>query len=748
MRAADLLSVLPDVLALTVGADHVVEALGPSGRRLFGAAVRPGHRLREALPAGELVAALDAAFRSGETSVVPKGAVVAGADGVAHESGAVSCSPVSDGPGRISGVLLRVLPGDVDDEEPSRSRARGFQRLTEQLSSAATPADIGRLTATTAAALIGADACAVYARIEGAESVAALHHAGWPDDTAGRFRRIPLQRGRPLSDAVLTGHAVWIEDAEQWRVRYPDMAPVGVSGGHQATACLPLRVEDRDLGAAVFSFYRARTFDLAEREFLLAVAALCAQALDRARLYTAEHEARANAERERDRMSFLAQASRLMEAPLSVEERLRQLADLAVRGIADWSAVHFVRGTHVDRVAVAHLDPAKVAFVEELERRYPPDPTAPGSAIEVSRTGVPVLMSDIPDELLVASAQDETHLELMRAIGMRSAIVMPLLVRGRSLGALTLVQAESGERFTTDDLTFVGQLAATAALALDNAALYERQRTVAHTLQTALLPTELPEVPGVGCAGRYRPPSPHLTDVYVGGDLYDVHEDPERGRWALTVADVCGKGPQAAALTALIRYTVHAEVGHGLGPAEVLQKVNEAILRHHGGARTRFATMVHASLTVGAADVVIRLVNGGHPPGLVLRGDQVESLVVPGRLIGVYPDLDLPEVEVRLAPGDTLLLYTDGITEARGPQGFYGSERLEALVASLAGQDADAVADGILAEVSAFQEGRLRDDIALLVVQAGDHASSASSWWVRCSGSGPVEVARDAARDR
>ena len=747
MRASDLLSVLPDALALTVGADHVVQALSPRGREMFGPAVRPGHPLREALPAGELVAALDAAFRSGETSVVPKGAGVAGADGVAHGSGAVSCSPVGDGPGRISGVLLRVLPGDVDDEEPSRSRARGFQRLTEQLSSAATPADIGRLTATTAAALIGADACAVYARIEGAESVAALHHAGWPDDTAGRFRRIPLQRGRPLSDAVLTGGPVWIEDAEQWRVRYPDMAPVGVSGGHQATACLPLRVEDRDLGAAVFSFYRARTFDLAEREFLLAVAALCAQALDRARLYTAEHEARANAERERDRMSFLAQASRLMEAPLSVEERLRQLADLAVRGIADWSAVHFVRGTHVERVAVAHLDPAKVAFVEELERRYPPDPTAPGSAIEISRTGVPVLMSDIPDELLVASAQDETHLKLIRAIGMRSAIVMPLLVRGRSLGALTLVQAESGERFTTDDLTFVGQLAATAALALDNAALYEQQRTVAHTLQTALLPTELPEVPGVRCAGRYRPPSPHLTDVYVGGDLYDVHEDPEHGRWALTVADVCGKGPQAAALTALIRYTVHAEVGHGLVPAEVLQKVNEAILRHHGGARTRFATMVHASLTVGAADVVIRLVNGGHPPGLVLRGDQVESLVVPGRLIGVYPDLDLPEVEVRLAPGDTLLLYTDGITEARGPRGFYGSERLEALVASLAGQDADAVADGILAEVSAFQEGRLRDDIALLVVQAGDH-TSASSWRVRCSGSGPVEVDRDAARDR
>ena len=404
-----------------------------------------------------------------------------------------------------------------------------------------------------------------------------------------------------------------------------------------------------------------------------------------------------------------------MEAPLSVEERLRQLADLTVKGIADWSAVHLVRGTQVERVAVAHLDPTKIAFVEELERRYPPDPEAPGGALEVARTGVPVVMSDVPDELLVASAQDETHLELIRAIGLRSAIVVPLLTRGRSLGALTLVHAESGGRFTDDDLTFVGQLATTAALALDNAALYEQQRMVARTLQTALLPAELPDVPGVRCAGRYRPPSPDLTDVYVGGDLYDVHEDPERGRWALTVADVCGKGPQAAALTALIRHTVHAEVGHGLGPADVLRRVNAAMLRNRG-ARARFATMVHAALTTDPDGVVVTLVNGGHPPGLVLRGEEVESIAVPGTLVGVYPDLSLTEIEIRLAPGDTLLLYTDGVTEARGRQGFYGSDRLEALLATFAGETPDAIADGILAEVTDFQDGRLRDDVALLAV--------------------------------
>jgi serine phosphatase RsbU (regulator of sigma subunit) len=719
VTAADLLSALPDALAITVGADHVVESLSPRGGQLFGSALRPGHPIRTTLPAGDLVTALDAAYRSGQTTVVARGVM----SSAAHDVG-VSCTPVGDGSREACGLLLRVLADGPADVDRSDSRAREFQRLAEQLSSAATPADIGRFTATTAAALIGADACAVYTRAVGADAVELLHHAGWPGDTVERYHTVPLQRGRPMSDAVLTGRPVWLEDAEQWRSRYPEMAPVGVSEGHQASACVPLRVEDRDLGAAVFGFYRPRTFDVAEREFLIAVAALCAQALDRARLYTAEHEARALAERERDRMSFLAQASQLMEAPLSVEDRLRRLADFAVKGIADWSAVHLVRGTHVERVTVAHIDPAKVAFVEELERRYPPDPDAPGGAIEVARTGVPIIMPDVPDELLVAGARDETHLELLRAIGLRSAIVVPLLIRGRSLGALTLVQAESGERFTDDDLTFVGQLAATAALALDNAALYEQQRTVAHTLQTALLPARLPDVPGVRCAGRYRPPSADLTDVYVGGDLYDVHEDPERRRWALTVADVCGKGPQAAAMTALIRHTVHAEVGHGLGPSEVLRRVNAAMLRDHehdhdhDRGLARFATMVHGALTVDTDAVGITLVNGGHPPALVLRGDRVESLAVPGTLVGVYPDPSLAETEVRLAPGDTLLLYTDGVTEARGPDGMYGSARLEALLASLAGGSADDIADGILADVSDFQDGRLRDDVALLVAQA------------------------------
>jgi hypothetical protein len=178
-----------------------------------------------------------------------------------------------------------------------------------------------------------------------------------------------------------------LEDAEQWRRRYPDMAPVGTSGGVQATECLPLRVEDRELGAVAFSFHAPRRFSPDERDLLVAITALCAQALDRARLLVAERETRVRAERELDRMTFLASTTRLMDAPLDVEQRLQRLADLAVPEIADWCTVHLLRADRVERVAVAHNDPRKVAFVARLQQRYPPDPAAPGGAFEVSPHG-------------------------------------------------------------------------------------------------------------------------------------------------------------------------------------------------------------------------------------------------------------------------------------------------------------------------------------------------------------------------
>jgi serine phosphatase RsbU (regulator of sigma subunit) len=285
-------------------------------------------------------------------------------------------------------------------------------------------------------------------------------------------------------------------------------------------------------------------------------------------------------------------------------------------------------------------------------------------------------------------------------------------VRGRKLGAITLVQAESEHRFDPADLAFAEQLAATAAVALDNARLYEEQWHTAQTLQTALLPTDLPAVPGLRLAARHR--SPADADALVGGDLYDVV--PDAGGCGVIVADVCGKGAAAAALTALIRHTVRAEIDHGLAPVEVLERLNRAMLRASGGRPGRFATVAQARLTRTPTGVAVRLASAGHPPPLVVRDGRAVPVPAPGTLLGVYPDITLTEVTFDLHHGEIMVLYTDGVTEARNTEGLYGPERLARAVA--AGGTADEVADRILADLDAFRHGQQRDDIAILVIEA------------------------------
>ena len=259
---------------------------------------------------------------------------------------------------------------------------------------------------------------------------------------------------------------------------------------------------------------------------------------------------------------------------------------------------------------------------------------------------------------------------------------------------------------------FVQQLATTAASALDNARLYEEQWRTAHTLQAALLPTDLPAVPGLRLAARHR--SPTDADALVGGDLYDVV--PDAGGCGVVVADVCGKGAAAAALTALIRHTVRAEIDHGLEPVEVLERLNRAMLRASGGRPGRFATVAQARLTRTPTGVAVRLASAGHPPPLVVRDGRAAPVPAPGTLLGVYPDVTLTEVTFDLHHGEIMVLYTDGVTEARNTGGLYGPERLARAVA--AGGTADEVADRLLADVDAFQHGQQRDDIAILVIEA------------------------------
>ena len=410
---------------------------------------------------------------------------------------------------------------------------------------------------------------------------------------------------------------------------------------------------------------------------------------------------------------FLAEASRALADSLEYESTLASIAQLAVPVVADWCAVDLAGSVagELDRVAVAHVDPAKVKWAREIVERYPADPRADRGVHHVLRTGESQLWADIPDELIAAAAQDEEHLRLIRTLGMTSAMMVPMRVRDRVFGVISFVSAESGRRFTDADLRLAEDLALRAATAVENARLYRARTKIAQTLQASLLPPLLPEVSGVEAGALYRPAG---EEHEVGGDFYDLFATTE-DHWFAVIGDVCGKGAEAAAVTALARYTIRAAAAQNNSPAAILSWVNEAMLREDS---TRFCTIAVAHLDRSAATTRLTVAVGGHPSPIVLRADgSVETAGAGGTLIGLVNDPRLAETTTELAPGDAVLLYTDGVTEAEAPRRVWTSEELEAVVAAAAGATAqelvDRVADAALTDLQAPP----RDDVAMLALR-------------------------------
>ena len=216
---------------------------------------------------------------------------------------------------------------------------------------------------------------------------------------------------------------------------------------------------------------------------------------------------------------FLSRASQELARSLDYQETLRAVARLAVPELADWCAVDVLAGDELERVAVEHVDPERVALAREVQERYPADPNAGTGVWGVLRRGHAELYRDIPDELLVQSARDEEHLALIRKVGLRSAMLAPMTLRDQVLGVISFVSAESGRRFDEHDLALAEDLALRAAAAIENARLFETASTIAHTLQSSLLPPVLPELPGMDLAAAYRAAG---KGYEVGGDFYDV----------------------------------------------------------------------------------------------------------------------------------------------------------------------------------------------------------------------------------
>jgi serine phosphatase RsbU (regulator of sigma subunit) len=410
---------------------------------------------------------------------------------------------------------------------------------------------------------------------------------------------------------------------------------------------------------------------------------------------------------------FLARASQELASSLDYQETLRAVARLAVPAVADWCAVDVLAGDELERVAVEHIDPARVALAREVQERYPPDPRSDTGAWGVLRRGRAELYREIPDELLVQSAVDDEHLELIRAVGLRSAMLAPMTLRDQVLGVISFVSAESGRRFDEHDLSLAEDLALRAAAAVENARLFQTASTIAHTLQTSLLPPVLPELPGMELAAAYRPAG---KGNEVGGDFYDVFNTAD-DQWYLVIGDVCGKGAEAAAVTALARYTIRAAAVRRRSPAAILRWLSDAMIQQSGG-RGRFCTIACAHLDLARSPARVTVACGGHPLPLLVRADSSsEEVGEPGTLLGLVEQPDLQDRSAELYAGDTLVLYTDGLTEARAPRRVWSPDDLAEAARASAGGPAAATVDGLIgAMIGSLVE--VRDDVAVLALRA------------------------------
>jgi serine phosphatase RsbU (regulator of sigma subunit) len=423
---------------------------------------------------------------------------------------------------------------------------------------------------------------------------------------------------------------------------------------------------------------------------------------------TEAHRTRHLLEVERERTAFLAHASNLLLSSMNLGRCMDITAQLASEYLADAAVVilppkahkltmvRCERGGQVSRDSLM-ADPASVPGLDVALRGFPPVP---------SRWIDPASVADwaIPGEL--------------GPVG--SVAVVPLPGQGVPAGALVLLRKSNRAAFSENEEVFARLFAARAGAAMAAARLYAEQASITEILMQDLVPPQLRPIDGIEFAGGYQPSG---TTERVGGDFYDLHPAGMAGRESfLVLGDVCGKGLEAAAMTGKIRNTLHALLPLANNHQRILTMLNSALL---SSKHTRFATMVFASAMREDDKVRLRLTNAGHLPPLIVRNNgTVEVARTQGTLVGVLPEVHANTAVVHLEPGESCLLYTDGITEARGgPLGdaYFGDQRLNDALAECAGIPSEAIVERVQMLAAQWIGDNQHDDIAVVAITAPRH---------------------------
>ena len=413
---------------------------------------------------------------------------------------------------------------------------------------------------------------------------------------------------------------------------------------------------------------------------------------------------RAVDQRRRSWMTYLAETSELLGQSLDVDLAVAVVPQVVVPRLGRWCAVHLVEPTGELRLAA--LTHADEDALPELRAVLDPDgrPGLPAELrsrlAEVVRNGTSAVRFAVPTD----------------------GIALPLRARGRTLGTL-LVGRPPNRPHSPEDVVLAGDVARRAALAIHNAQSTGAHVAVSQALQQALLPRALPVVPGVDFAAEYLPAS---SGSDVGGDFYDVLTvDPSN--WLVSIGDVCGKGARAAARTGLVRDVLRVLVRDDRSLPRAIVRLNEVMIE--AADPLQFCTLAAAMVSrrgrgaggAGAArgGLDVELVLAGHVQPVLVRADGTAELIGTfGTAVGLVPTVRVSCTQHRMDPGDTLLVYTDGVTERRRGRALFGAERLLAVAARAAGRPAVQVVGAVREAVERFSTEPLDDDVALLAVRA------------------------------
>jgi len=416
--------------------------------------------------------------------------------------------------------------------------------------------------------------------------------------------------------------------------------------------------------------------------------------------------------RARQRFQILADIAAVSDAGGSLEETFDAICDILVPDFADFCMIDLLVDEEVKRAAVRLAPGAWLGVEEGIAGRRP---SLPGHMVagRGAASLEPRFYQKMTDDDLRELADGTRDLELLRRLGPRSAVTVALNARGRVTGALTLGVGWSGRRYRREHARFVWILSGRVALALDNSGLFadleraERERAeIADTLQRGLLPSPLPDIRGWSVAATYRPAG---AQNEVGGDFYDVFKLP--GGWMLVIGDVTGRGAYAASVAAVVRYTLRTAAVLTDDPLTALDTVNRALL-----ARGDAALCSVAAVTLSDDPLQpVQLAVAGHPPPLLIEGETVSEAALSGPVLGAFPDAEWTISRSEVGPGRQLVIVTDGIAEAQGPDGRFGEDRLREELSRAA--NPALAAQRLEGALHSFTGGALDDDVAILAIE-------------------------------